>query len=246
MNRDGNYNVVFGAMGSIISDPMLDAYIEKKEERPTRVLINSDAVKFFVDWAEKNKEVPGHNFIEGSTMDAWRRKLDSEKVILEQPVQLNVVPNAGENAMVSPVQTEVKTEESVIPQFNEEVKSVEIQNSEVVSAPQVEPQANDNQVVNDAVAQENVKQAPIVHIGDFKTESVPTENMTNNFEFSGNSIKQSQEVSAPVMENGKTRVLSKVGRAGFVKFPVFLLTIVAIGSLGIFIGKMFYTYLSQQ
>ena len=39
---------------------------------------------------------------------------------------------------------------------------------------------------------------------------------------------------------------SKLGRAAFVKFPIFLLTIMAIGAIGIFAGRMFYTYISQK
>jgi len=242
MNRDGNYNVVFGAMGSIISDPMLDAYIEKKEERPTRVLISSDAVKYFAEWAEEKKEVPGHNFIEGLTMDAWRRKLDSEKVILEQPVQLNVVPNVSENAMVSPVQTEVKTEESVIPQINEEIKPVEVQNNVITPSSEVAPvtpEATDNQV--NTMVQEPVNQGPVVSVSETTIgKNEPVQQNSSGIA----PIDRSYEQNVPVVENqGPVRTLA---RAGFVKFPIFLLTILAIGSLGIFVGKMFYTYLSQQ
>lgn len=39
---------------------------------------------------------------------------------------------------------------------------------------------------------------------------------------------------------------SRLGRAAFVKFPIFLLTIMAIGAIGIFAGRMFYTYISQK
>ena len=35
-------------------------------------------------------------------------------------------------------------------------------------------------------------------------------------------------------------------RAGFVKYPVFILTLMAIGAFGIFIGKLLFTYLNQS
>lgn len=58
----------------------------------------------------------------------------------------------------------------------------------------------------------------------------------------------------PVNTNNNVRTLkpskpsigSKLGRAAFVKFPIFLLTIMAIGAIGIFAGRMFYTYISQK
>ena len=55
----------------------------------------------------------------------------------------------------------------------------------------------------------------------------------------------------PVNTNNNVRALkpsfgSRLGRAAFVKFPIFLLTIMAIGAIGIFAGRMFYTYISQK
>ena len=72
-----------------------------------------------------------------------------------------------------------------------------------------------------------------------------------NMESSKPSLTPVDHSNAPVNTNNNVRTLkpsigSKLGRAAFVKFPIFLLTIMAIGAIGIFAGRMFYTYISQK
>ena len=56
-------------------------------------------------------------------------------------------------------------------------------------------------------------------------------------------INQNREqLAVPTYEQTKIRKRTP----GFVRFPTFLLTIIAIASLGIFVGKIVYTYLSQS
>jgi hypothetical protein len=63
-----------------------------------------------------------------------------------------------------------------------------------------------------------------------------------SYSFDG-TVKEVPEVDNHL---NQPNVLKRSRMAGFIKFPVFLLTIIAIGAFGIFIGKMFYAYLSQM
>lgn len=78
-------------------------------------------------------------------------------------------------------------------------------------------------------------------------DSQPKED--NNFEFKGTPVNHSEEANSELNNvatlEKKPSVGGRLARAGFVKFPIFLLSIVAIAALGIFIGKMFYIYFGQ-
>jgi len=94
---------------------------------------------------------------------------------------------------------------------------------------------------------------PIGEIRDNNNVATPAMNATNVVPFeqvkaSGGipPVDHSYDAMAQQQLQQKGPVLVRKKSAAFVKYPVFLLAVLAIGSFGIFIGKMFYTYLSQR
>ena len=54
-----------------------------------------------------------------------------------------------------------------------------------------------------------------------------------------------QENQGPTLTLKPNNKPNGLARAGFVKFPIFILTLIAIGAFGIFVGKMVYMFLSR-
>lgn len=237
-NRDGNYNIVFGAIGSIISEPVLDTYIEKKEERPIRILLNDESIRVFCNWLETNKEVPGHNFVEGISKEDWKNKVISERVILEQVEKSENLNIAVENVSVEPNGSVVLPNEIG---NDSESNFTSVDSIASVNGNNSVQQVVENNNLDNGVVQSSNQSIP----SEVGQGSVIQNNDTNAETVLQTPVKEDVEVSStPVGATGSK--MGSLARAGFVKFPVFLLTIMAIGALGIFVGKMFYTYLSQQ
>ena len=111
-----------------------------------------------------------------------------------------------------------------------------------VSEPSFNVPNNDNNVVSINSASNNVVTPTAIE---------PKSINPINMETPKPSLTPVDHSNDPVNTNNNVRTLkpsfgSKLGRAAFVKFPIFLLTIMAIGAIGIFAGRMFYTYISQK
>ncbi len=290
-DRERNYQVVFGAIGSIVSDPMLDPYIEKKVETTTRIVTWEDDNRYvaFCEWLEKNREVPGHNYIEGISYSSLQQKFQTEKSstletpnsVISEVVTPVAVDSIGSVQPVSNGEQEVVSSVVAEPVSGDELPNdTALVNSDVIKEPEVAvsldktldfSNLNTGQssvdpvvsqpavdVVPDAETTQimpSITEEPEIHsAGGENVEPATLENTSSQGNTAMNgSIASTVDSNGQVAQNEtmvassnpKASVIGGLGRAAFVKFPVFLLTIMAIGAIGIFVGKMFYMYLSQ-
>ena len=252
--RTNNYNVLFGAIGSVINEHDLDAYVDRQQT--IRILILNDNDKAFCDWLEANKEKPGSNFIEGITLDDLKKKFESEKENVGPVSEVNPFIGAAPVeavpvALVEPV-APIAPEPVIpaaepVPVTPEPIASVPsepvVEPTPVAPVEPVAPVVEANPIVPEVAPAVAENPAPVV------SETAPVAEVPNTVEAAVSvAAAPSAPVTEPVVEESKSNsgVVSNVARAGFVKFPVFLLTILAIGAFGIFIGRMVYTYISQM
>lgn len=189
-------------------------------------------------------------------------KLHNVSVVNEPVVENNVNMGTG---IISEVKTDVPVSEvTPVASANStigEVKPVDnftnnvpnmagvnpIANSDVnintvtpsVSEPSFNVPSNDNNVVSINSASNNVVTPTAIEPQSINMET-PKPSLTP-VDHSNDSVNTNNNVRTLKPSFG-----SKLGRAAFVKFPIFLLTIMAIGAIGIFAGRMFYTYISQK
>lgn len=221
-------------------------------EQAITIIEQTESDKHFVAWLKQ--QFP--NFVLGITLDDLRKQYQVENQIVNQNVAFeNVNMNVIDNNVISNSSSVVSSNvnisndnimdmakanvengvsiESGINNVNDQVASQSFQT--VVDQPQqVQPGLGQN-VVNNAT--EPVSRAPIVHI-----ESSGIAPIDRSYDEAFYQQEQSKGHTLTKKPNNK---MGSVARAGFVKFPVFVLTLMAIGALGIFVGKMFYAYLSQ-
>mgnify|MGYP006939723398 CR=1 FL=1 len=188
-------------------------------------------------------------------------KLHNVSVVNEPVVENNVNMGTG---ITPEVRTDVPASEATpVASANitmEEVKTVDNFANNVSDMVSVNPITNSNENTN-TVTSSVSEPSPI----NPSTDNVVSINSASNNVVTPNAIEP-QSINPINMEtlkpsltgapdsNSKVRALrspqssfgSKLGRAAFVKFPIFLLTIMAIGAIGIFVGRMFYTYISQK
>ena len=166
----------------------------------------------------------------------------------------NTVPEVKSDVPVSEVIPVASTNGTI-----EEVKPVDNFTNNVSNMASVNPIVNSTEDAN-TVAASVSEPSPItpstdnvVSINNASNNMVtPTamEPQSINMETTKPSLTPVDHSNDPVNTNNvrtlKPSIGSKLGRAAFVKFPIFLLTIMAIGAIGIFAGRMFYTYISQK
>ncbi len=188
-------------------------------------------------------------------------KLHNVSVVNEPVVENNVNMGTG---IISEVKTDVPVSEvTPVASANstiEEVKPVDNFINNVSNMASVNPIANSD-VNTNTVTSSVSEPSPItpntdnvVSINSASNNVVtPTaiEPQSINMETPKPSLTPVDHSNDPVNTNNNVRTLkpsidSRLGRAAFVKFPIFLLTIMAIGAIGIFAGRMFYTYISQK
>ena len=186
-------------------------------------------------------------------------KLHNISVVNEPVVENNVNMGTG---ITPEVKTDIPTSEvTPVASANstiEEVKPVDNFTNNVSNMAGVNPIANSDVNIN-TVTSSVSEPSPITPSNDNNVVSI---NSASNNVVTPTAIEPqsiNMEPSKPSLtgapdSNSKVRALrppqssfgSKLGRAAFVKFPIFLLTIMAIGAIGIFAGRMFYTYISQK
>lgn len=117
---------------------------------------------------------------------------------------------------------------------------VKAEEQPVVSQAPVQPEISNNSTVSESV------------VGNVEVSQQPAMAMSE----SGSQVQVPAQGVAPMVQpenpvkenNGPVLVKTPntTRRAGFVKYPVFILTLMAIGAFGIFIGKLLFTYLNQS
>ena len=188
-------------------------------------------------------------------------KLHNISVVNEPVVENNVnmgtgtTPEVKTDVPVSEVTPVVSTNSTI-----EEVKPVDNFTNNVSNMASVNPIVNSTEDANTVTA--SVSEPSSINSS---TDNVVSINSASNNVVTPTAIEP-QSINPINMEtpkpsltgapdsNSKVRALrppqssfgSKLGRAAFVKFPIFLLTIMAIGAIGIFAGRMFYTYISRK
>ena len=183
-------------------------------------------------------------------------KLHNVSIVNEPVVENNASMMAN---TVSEVKSNVPVSE-VIPVAStngtiEEVKPVDNFTNNVSNMASVNPIVNSIEDAN-TVAASVSEPSPItpstdnvVSINNASNNMVtPTamEPQSINMETTKPSLTSNTDSKVRTLKPPKPSIGSKLGRAAFVKFPIFLLTIMAIGAIGIFAGRMFYTYISQK
>lgn len=162
----------------------------------------------------------------------------------------NTVPEVKSDVPVSEVIPVASTSSTI-----EEAKPVDNFTNNVSNMASVNPIVNSTEDAN-TVAASVSEPSPItpstdnvVSINNASNNMVkPTamEPQSINIETTKPSLTSNTDSKVRTLEPPKPSIGSKLGRAAFVKFPIFLLTIMAIGAIGIFAGRMFYTYISQK
>ncbi len=191
-------------------------------------------------------------------------KLHNVSVVNEPVVENNVNMGTG---ITPEVKTDVPTSEvTPVASANstiEEVKTVDNFANNVSNMASVNPTVNSNENINTVTpsVSEPSFNVPsndnVVSINSASNNVVtptaiePQSINPINTETPKPSLTPVEHSNDPVNTNNNVRTLkpsfgSRLGRAAFVKFPIFLLTIMAIGAIGIFAGRMFYTYISQK
>lgn len=188
-------------------------------------------------------------------------KLHNVSIVNEPVVENNVNMETG---ITPEVKADVPTSEvTPVASANstiEEVKPVDNFTNNVPNMAGVNPIANSNENTNTVIPSVS-EPNPITP----NTDNVVSINSASNNVVTPTAIEpQSINMETPkpsltpvdhsndqANTNNNVRALrpsfgSRLGRAAFVKFPIFLLTIMAIGAIGIFAGRMFYTYISQK
>ena len=228
-----------------------------------RIYVVEDDFPQFVNWLKENNTYK--NFIVSiSTNDLLKRA---------NP-KYNVTGNSSQNVQSEPtLNPETSAPSAEIPTTLEQTPTVAV--DPTISVVQPENNSSEKQTVNVAeVPTEPVNTTPDLNQSvqptvapEVVTPIAPVEsNVTNlNNQVNTEPTVNSQDNSIPPVNHsldeqanqqqnntGYQKTLapsSKMGnvaRAGFVKFPVFMLTLMAIGALGIFVGKMVYMYLSSR
>lgn len=184
-------------------------------------------------------------------------KLHNVSVVNEPVVENSVNMGTG---IIPEVKTDVPASEvtPVASATVEEVKPVDNFTNNVSNMASVNPIANSNENTNTVIPSVS---EPSFNVPSNDNNVVSINSASNNVVTPTAIEPQSINMETPKPSltdapdsNSKVRVLrppqssfgSKLGRAAFVKFPIFLLTIMAIGAIGIFAGRMFYTYISQK
>lgn len=186
-------------------------------------------------------------------------KLHNVSVVNEPVVENSVNMGTG---IIPEVKTDVPASEvTPVASANstmEEVKPVDNFANNVSNMASVNPIANSNENTNTVTSSVS---EPSFNVPSNDNNVVSINSASNNVVTPTAIEPQSINMETPKPSltgapdsNSKVRALkppqssfgSKLGRAAFVKFPIFLLTIMAIGAIGIFAGRMFYTYISQK
>jgi len=230
---------------------------EKTIEQAITIIEQTESDKIFIEWLKK--QFP--TFVMGVTLDDLRKQYQLEQQmgatqvnVLGQvnmdPINENVISNnvssvqsnvnVSDDTIVSMAQNNVSNGNSLETVNNSSMVD-RIQNQQVVQ-PSVDNISNQSNLVQNNVTSTvpPITQAPIVSIAPASEGIAPVDHSLDNV------VQQHNNNKARVLVKTPNKMMSNVARAGFVKFPVFMLTIMAIGAFGIFIGKMFYMYLSQQ
>ena len=186
-------------------------------------------------------------------------KLHNVSVVNEPVVENNINMGTG---ITPEVKTDVPTSEvTPVASANstiEEVKPVDNFTNNVSNMASVNPIVNSTEDANTVTASVS-EPSPITPSTDnvvsinsasnnvvTPTAIEPQSINPINMETPKPSLTSNTDSKVRTLEPPKPSIGSKLGRAAFVKFPIFLLTIMAIGAIGIFAGRMFYTYISQK
>mgnify|MGYP004456105145 FL=1 len=224
-----------------------------------KIYIISDEAKEYANWLYKKYQ----GFVAICTINELidkYNKLHNVSIVNEPVVENNASMMAN---TVSEVKTDVPTSEvTPVASTNstiEEVKPVDNFTNNVSNMASVNPIVNSTEDANTVTASVsepssiNSSTDNVVSINSASNNVVtPTaiEPQSINMETPKPSSTPIDHSNDPVNTNNvrtlKPSIGSKLGRAAFVKFPIFLLTIMAIGAIGIFAGRMFYTYISQK
>lgn len=216
-----------------------------------KIYIISDEAKEYANWLYKKYQ----GFVTICTINELIDKYNKlhNVSIVNEPVaennasmMANTVPEVKSDVPVSEVIPVASTSSTI-----EEVKPVDNFTNNVSNMTSVNPIVNSTEDTN-TVAASVSEPSPITPSTDINNASnnmvTPTamEPQSVNIETTKPSLTSNTDSKVRTLKPPKPSIGSKLGRAAFVKFPIFLLTIMAIGAIGIFAGRMFYTYISQK
>lgn len=216
-----------------------------------KIYIISDEAKEYANWLYKKYQ----GFVTICTINELIDKYNKlhNVSIVNEPVaennasmMANTVPEVKSDVPVSEVIPVASTSSTI-----EEVKPVDNFTNNVSNMTSVNPIVNSTEDTN-TVAASVSEPSPITPSTDINNASnnmvTPTamEPQSVNMETTKPSLTSNTDSKVRTLKPPKPSIGSKLGRAAFVKFPIFLLTIMAIGAIGIFAGRMFYTYISQK
>ena len=205
------------------------------------IYVISDDLREFANWIQNKYP----DFVSLVNIDALLQKYQ-KKSSIEATVVPSPVTASTDNMSVNDVHASFSNENSVVTPNVSEVSTDVNEVSQNVEDSKVIPFPSQNTgPANDSVApsvstdvNNNVTEMPPV-----QSNISMEQNSSNDYSFRGTP----KAMDSGNQEKTNPHVLVRQKKAaGFVKFPIFLLTIIAIGAFGIFIGKMFYVYLSQR
>jgi len=241
-NLDGNpkindYNTVFKLITNCtkeVSQKLNDVSNGKQTiNQMIKIVEKNESDKEFVKWLKEQFPL----YVDGITLEDLRQ---------QYYIELGMMAAANQD---------VQVQQAPLEQAAEVAKSATIGAVAGLATATVVDRAVENVREGNTVANtagiSNI--TPIGEIRDNNNVATPAMNATNVVPFeqvkaSGGipPVDHSYDAMAQQQLQQKGPVLVRKKSAAFVKYPVFLLAVLAIGSFGIFIGKMFYTYLSQR
>lgn len=178
---------------------------------------------------------------------------DYVRWLTESPEYNNFIISIKSSDLVSKMKSANVNSEPVPAPVSEQEQSVE--NSQPPVAGDAEVKTEEQPVVSQAPVQPEISNNSTVSesvVGNVEVSQQPAMAMSE----SGSQVQVPAQGVAPMVQpenpvkenNGPVLVKTPntTRRAGFVKYPVFILTLMAIGAFGIFIGKLLFTYLNQS
>lgn len=234
-SRIEEYNRMFKMIASCTNDvsKALNSTANGKKtiEQAITIIAQTESDKHFIEWLKQQYPM----YVVGITLDDLRKQYQLEQQLLNQPsnpeiVNMSAIDNKVVENTISSVQSNVNISNDQIISMAQK----NIQNGNTIEQVK-KPNNFVNQNTNQSLS--NLNQEPIIQ----KTNGIaPVDHSLDEIAY------QQKKQSSPTLVKTPNNKIGNIARAGFVKFPIFLLTIMAIGAFGIFVGKLFYTYLSQQ
>lgn len=214
-----------------------------------RIYIVEDDFPQFVNWLKENGTYK--NFIVSiSTNDLLSRANPKYNVIQNSSQNIQPVVGSAPEALAptSEVSSTIEQVPTVAVDPTISVVQPEKTASEQQNVSVVAPTTEINQTVNTPATPVDSNITNINNQGN----PAPTDNdqakgiSPVDHSLDEQSKQQQNNVAYQKTLTPQPSKMANVARAGFVKFPVFVLTLMTIGALGIFVGKMVYMYLSSQ